>query len=193
MKNKEAGLQDIILISIKLISKSGEKASFSRLVKKSFELFPEQISLTDFPQYPDSLKLDRAWRSLRDKNLITGSPDSYFTLTKNGDLTAENLLKNMATLQHTGPSKFTTRSPSAKILERIRKSEHYKKFLKENTNFKFDEMRIRELLGFTLETPVKKVIGELDYLLKTSGKKTDKSLQDFLKYYKSNLKIEGKI
>ena len=61
-----------------------EKCTFERLIKECFTLFPETFSFPKYPQWPDSLKLDRQLRTLRKRKLITGNPRTYFSLTKLG-------------------------------------------------------------------------------------------------------------
>ena len=61
-----------------------EKCTFERLIKECFTLFPEIFSFSKYPQWPDSLKLDRQLRTLRKRKLITGDPKTSFSLTKLG-------------------------------------------------------------------------------------------------------------
>ena len=61
-----------------------EKCTFERLIKECFTLFPETFSFPKYPQWPDSLKLDRQLRTLRKRKLITGNPRTYFSLTRPG-------------------------------------------------------------------------------------------------------------
>ena len=61
-----------------------EKCTFERLIKECFTLFPESFSFSKYPQWPDSLKLDRQLRTLRKRKLITGDPKTSFFLTKLG-------------------------------------------------------------------------------------------------------------
>jgi len=61
-----------------------EKCTFERLIKECFTLFPESFSFSKYPQWPDSLKLDRQLRTLRKRKLITGDPKTSFSLTKLG-------------------------------------------------------------------------------------------------------------
>ena len=63
---------------------NGEKCTFEKLVKESFDLFPEIFCLSKYPKWPDSRKLDRPIRTLRKGKLITGDPKTSFSLTKLG-------------------------------------------------------------------------------------------------------------
>ena len=75
---------DLILFSIHSVASNREKCDFERLLKECFALFPQIFDFSKYPQWPDSLKLDRQLRTLRKRKLITGSPKTSFSLTKLG-------------------------------------------------------------------------------------------------------------
>jgi len=75
---------DQILFAIYSLTSNGEKCGFERLIKECFTLFPETFGFSKYPQWPDSLKLDRQLRTLRKRKLITGDPKIPFSLTKLG-------------------------------------------------------------------------------------------------------------
>ena len=81
---KKAKITNLILFSINSIIENKEKCTFERLIKECFTLFPEIFSFLKYPQWPDSLKLDRQLRTLRKRKLITGDPKTSFSLTKLG-------------------------------------------------------------------------------------------------------------
>ena len=81
---KKAKITNLILFSINSIIENKEKCTFERLIKECFTLFPEIFSFSKYPQWPDSLKLDRQLRTLRKRKLITGNPKTSFSLTKLG-------------------------------------------------------------------------------------------------------------
>lgn len=72
---------------------NNEQCSFERLVKECFTLFPETLKFERYPIWPDSRKLDRPLRALRDGKLIIGDPKTYFMLTKSGEKKAEIISK----------------------------------------------------------------------------------------------------
>jgi len=87
---RKTSINDLILFSI--FSLRG-KCSFEVLVKECFSLFPKSFSLLKFPKWPDSRKLDRSLRTLRNRRLISGGPKTIFSLTKLGKKTAEEIAK----------------------------------------------------------------------------------------------------
>jgi len=81
---KNLGINELILLGIYSIVNNGEKCTFERLVKESFNLFPEAFCFSKYPQWPDSRKLGRSLRTLRQRKLIKGDPKTLFSLTKTG-------------------------------------------------------------------------------------------------------------
>jgi len=75
---------DQILFAIYSATSGEEKCDFERLIKECFTLFPATFSFSKYPQWPDSLKLDRQLRTLRKRKLISGDPQTSFSLTKSG-------------------------------------------------------------------------------------------------------------
>jgi len=106
---KKARITDLILFGINFITEGDEdksssspfaaarenkeKCTFERLIKECFTLFPKAFGFPQYPQWPDSLKLDRQLRTLRKRKLITGDPKTSFSLTKIGQKIAVELAK----------------------------------------------------------------------------------------------------
>lgn len=86
---KNKSINDLILFCIDSVSLKKEKCSFERLTKECFSLFPKVFCLKDFPQWPDTRKLDRPLRMLREKKLIKGGTQTSFSLTKQGKIIAQ--------------------------------------------------------------------------------------------------------
>jgi hypothetical protein len=87
-KSSNFSVNDLILFCIHSIILNSEQCSFERLVKESFTLFPDALKFTRYPIWPDSRKLDRPLRALRNEKLIIGDPKTYFILTKSGEAKA---------------------------------------------------------------------------------------------------------
>ena len=84
----KVSVEDVILFCIHSVVANSEQCSFERLVKECFTLFPEMLKFTRYPIWPDSRKLDRPLRALRDDKLIVGDPKTYFILTELGETKA---------------------------------------------------------------------------------------------------------
>ncbi|MBD3207859.1 MAG: hypothetical protein GF370_00165 [Candidatus Nealsonbacteria bacterium] len=81
---KRASINDLILFALFVLEEEEKEASFERLTKKCFQLFPKVFALSDQQKWPDTRKLDRPLRALRNYGFITGSPQSIFKLTQKG-------------------------------------------------------------------------------------------------------------
>jgi len=88
-------VNDLILFCIHSVVLNNEQCSFERLVKECFTLFPETLKFTRYPIWPDSRKLDRPLRALRNEKLIIGDPKNYFILTKTGEEKAVAVSKKL--------------------------------------------------------------------------------------------------
>jgi len=92
-KNLNFSVNDLILCCIYSVVLNNEKCSFERLVKECFTLFPDTLKFERYPIWPDSRKLDRPLRTLRNEKLVVGDPRTYFALTKAGEKRAEEIAK----------------------------------------------------------------------------------------------------
>lgn len=188
---KKLSIEQLILVSIASVQGKKERCSFGRLVKESFSLFPEVFSLSEYPMWPDSLKLDRPIRKLRQMGFITGSPLTYFSLTKFGQGAARSLeikMKRQEEKKKLFINKLYTRSPDLALLKEISESEEFRKFLEDKKDYKPNNMRIREITKFTLEAPIEAVIESLDYLYQIAKKRKEKDLSEFLMRCKNFLR-----
>lgn len=88
-------VNDLILFCIHSVVSNSEQCSFERLVKECFALFPDAIRFARYPVWPDSRKLDRPLRALRNEKLILGDPKTYFILTETGERKAAIVLKTL--------------------------------------------------------------------------------------------------
>ena len=76
-----------------MVRDASKKCSFEILVHQCFALFPKAFSFSKHTEWPDSRKLDRPIRSLRKDKLISGSPKTFFSLTKRGRKRALEIAK----------------------------------------------------------------------------------------------------
>ena len=91
----KVSVNDLILFCIHSVVANSEQCSFERLVKECFTLFPDTLKFTRYPIWPDSRKLDRPLRALRDEKLILGDPKTYFILTDTGEVRAAAVAKSL--------------------------------------------------------------------------------------------------
>jgi hypothetical protein len=88
------------LIVFGLYSRAKEKkCSFEDLAIECFDLFPDNFCLNQYPQYPDSRKLDRPIRDLRRKGLIKGDSRSGIYLSVKGINRALQIERNFSQIK----------------------------------------------------------------------------------------------
>lgn len=91
---KKRSINELILFAINSVISKQKKCTFERLVEECFILFPKSFSFSQYSQWPDSRKLDRPLRTLREKKLITGDLKISFSLTKPGKKVVLETTKN---------------------------------------------------------------------------------------------------
>jgi len=90
---KSNSIQDLIIFVLYSFGNKG--CSFEKLVKECFNQFPQVFALKNYPQWPDTRKLDRPLRGLRKKKLIRGEPQTFFTLTSSGKKEAKEVAETL--------------------------------------------------------------------------------------------------
>jgi len=86
-------INNLILLGIYFTQMENEKCTFEKVVGKCFSYFPKMFSFSQYRNWPDSRKLDRPLRELREKRLITGDPKTFFSLTRSGEKLAQEIVK----------------------------------------------------------------------------------------------------
>lgn len=174
---------EIVLLSLdSVLRRTKKKCTFGELVKECFRAHPAMFALTDVPKWPDTLKLDRPLRTLREKGYISGSPVTYYTITNFG-YKVLNGLREKSHSGLTGPKIKATRSPDLLLLQQVEKSEDFIRYSTTKMQFRPSNMRIRELMKFTLETPNRTVINYLKHLKNSAIKSRLSEIEDYLELY----------
>lgn len=180
---KEKKLADQILLVVYEILTRREKCSFGRLTVECFKKYPDDFSLTEYKEFPDSLKLDRPLRELRQKGLVNGSPITLYNLTPYGKKVAEKIINVTGGVKTTGekPTK-ATRSPIANMIQAVEKSEHFQNFIK-NEDIKRNEMVIKGLINLPMETPRERVLSTLKDLQNEANVSGNINVEKFIRTY----------
>lgn len=85
---KKVSINELLLLCLFL--EDGE-ASFTELTERCFEEFPERFSLKNHKSWPDTRKMDRPLRFLKEDNLITQR--KKIKITKKGEKQAKEKLQ----------------------------------------------------------------------------------------------------
>jgi len=178
----------LIVFGIYSILQRGENCTFEKLIEECFSLFPKVFSFSRHSEWPDSLKFDRTLRTLREKGLVVGNPNTFYSFTKFG----EKIAKKTAQDLKTGLSKKTiTEKPKrdAEInwIYNLKRSDIFQRFLKGESSFIINNMELRNLLHCTLETPLRIVKQNLSYSINLAEEFKEEGLLKFLKLCQKKL------
>ena len=184
----EIPVAHLIVFGIYSILQRGENCTFEKLIEECFSLFPKVFSFSRHSEWPDSLKFDRTLRTLREKGLVVGNPNTFYSFTKFG----EKIAKKTAQDLKTGLSKkIITEKPKrdAEInwVRNLQKSEAFHRFLKGEKSFIINNMELRSLLHCTLETPMRIVKQNLSYSINLAEEFKERDLLKFLKLCRKKL------
>ena len=153
-------IDELVIYGVYRIYQSGEECTFERLVYECFTLFPHEFSFKRYPQWPDSARVNKSWLRCRtDKGWLIGTVKESFRLTDLGITMAKRVEKKL-NMKKVSPSdsqkaKVRDRERYDSILRNLRESDIYKEFINNPEKFILDETSFRQLLGCTLETPVR--------------------------------------
>ena len=81
---KKITINNLILFGVYSVLNEKNECDFEDLIEKCFTLFPKAFSLSKNKNWPDSRKLDRPLRLLRNKKLISGNLQDSVSLTSSG-------------------------------------------------------------------------------------------------------------
>lgn len=84
-------INKLIIIGLHLVLERKKECSFQDLVEKCFGLFPKTFQFENHSEWPDTKKLDRPIRTLRNQGLLMGDSKTGLLLTSKGKKLAINL------------------------------------------------------------------------------------------------------
>lgn len=177
-------IQDLILFGIYSVIKNGETCTYERLVAGCFHQFPKIFGFKRYQLWPDSLKFDRPLRTLREEGLIVGSVRDHFELTEFGEKIAEethSVLENKGTIINRKVA-IKGRSVDDKLIEYIKESEPFKKFLNNPLEFTLSDSEFRSFLRCTLETPKRVIKQNLEYYKNVAKSYNERQVLQFLSF-----------
>lgn len=186
-------IQSLILFGIYSVINKGEICTYERLVAECFQLFPEVFGFKRYPQWPDSLKFDRPLRTLREEGLIVGSVRDHFELTEFGKRKAQETKSflNAGGIVFAKEISSKGRSVEDKLIEYLRGSELFRKFLTNPESFTISELELRSLLRCTLETPKRVVKQNLEYYKNVAKSYKEEKILQFLSVCETELMRKG--
>lgn len=190
---------DLILFCILKVEQVKEDCTFERLVYECFTTFPDRFSFYTY-RLPDSIKLDRQLRTLRKSRLISGNNKYGFKLTESGYRLATQLQKYITSTSLKSPQKENGAVQSRNIkggrkekimINKIISSSLYKKY-EIDTNVPLNADAVRIVFFGTLETPLKSLLDNIEYIEKIARKSDDSKLVSFIDKCKKFIRSKEK-
>jgi hypothetical protein len=181
----KVSIDELVIYAVYQIYQSGEECTFERLVYECFTLFPNDFGFKRYPQWPDSARIDKSWLRCRtDKGWLIGSVKEGFKLTDLGFKMAERTEKRLKINKLSPedyPRKVTKdRERYDSILRNIRESEKFQEFANRPDTFSLSEMNFRQLIGCTLETPLRVIKQNLQLYRYAAQVYGDTTVTEFL-------------
>jgi len=185
----QVDIHSLILVCIDNVISNNDDCTFERLVYECFGNYPKVFSLFRYPQWPDSNKLDRPLRKLRERGLVVGSPKLGFLLTEDGKHKVSRIRKTLALQKQTKPKQRILKGKERNFVAYIKSTELYRRFETDKNSFDISEQEFIDLLRGTLETPRYVLKQTLVQYQKLSNEIGDVDLMEFLSKCEVKMKI----
>jgi len=175
----ELSLNDMILISVSNVSHTNDICTFERLVFECFKSFPKNFGFRKYPDWPDSSKLNRPLRKLREQGYLKGGAKTQFALTELG-------IQRLKNISHIESDEVELIRPATGteelILQSLLKNKLFQDFNKDSAVIDNLDMReIRRLLGSTSETSITTLKNNLIFAIRIATEYKENNLLQFLK------------
>ncbi|MDI6788331.1 MAG: hypothetical protein QME51_08165 [Planctomycetota bacterium] len=193
--------QDLMLFGIYSIIRNSETCTFERLVAECFSNFPIVFGFRRYPNWPDSLKFDRSLRTLREQGLIVGGMGGKYSpgeisLTEFGEKKAREIKIELNNIKHiivNRRPKTTGRSIDDKLIDYLKSTSQFKKFINDRNVFSISEPEFRNILRCTLETPQRVLKQNLEYYKNLAKPYNETQVLEFLDHCENLFSKEGVI
>ena len=151
-------IDELLTFAAGQVEAAGEECTFERLVYECFSLFPAQFAMQRYPDWPDSVRVEKTWRRCRtDRGWITGSVQEGFRLTERGAQVAARVGRALGKGEAPKPKASDTaraRERHEAMLKYVRRQPSFEKYRESPEGFAIrDPDDLRVLLNGTLETP----------------------------------------
>ena len=188
-------LYELVTIGILRLNQSKLETNFENITVILLRLFPDKFSLTYFPEFPDTIRVDNTLRlDCKHMGVVKGNRPKGFVLTGKGQILGEKILQKI----ESGSGKVKSsanfsRNRFIKLVKGVTESSGYKKFVSKNLKeikkfdvceslhctMNADEVHLRENLG-TLTSHAIQTEKIPDY------KQVSKSVLSYLQFIESN-------
>lgn len=144
-------LDPLVAIAILKLYESGMSTSMESIAVTAFKLFPDKFSMTQFPQYPDYMRVFTSVR-MHLKSFVEGNmKKNIFILNGKGKIFAEKSLQRIESGDNSQNKKSDfRRKKNTRLVLSVTKTDGFKKF-KENNLLKINKFDVCETLHCTTE------------------------------------------
>ena len=150
-------IDELLAYAVGQVAGAGEECTFERLVYECFNLFPKHFSMQRYPEWPDSVRINKTWLRCRtDRGWIVGSVQEGFRLTERGRRAAEKVARSLGGESASLPEPNggnRARERYEAMLRSIRRQPAFKAYQSSPKAFSLNDAELRVLLMGTLETP----------------------------------------
>ena len=126
-------LDSLVTVGIYKLNQNNVETSFENIAVILQKLFPDKFSLTYFPEYPDSLRVDNTLRlDCKHSEFVRGSrKEGRYILTGKGNENAEITINQINLgIKSKKSSNEYGRNKYVKLIQGVTKTDGYKKFIK---------------------------------------------------------------
>ncbi|MBT4328110.1 MAG: hypothetical protein HOD60_14590 [Candidatus Nitrosopelagicus sp.] len=145
-------IDPLVVVSLFKLYESQESTSMESIAVTAFKLFPDKFSMTQFPEYPDYMRVFTAVRMHLKKYVEGDMKKNSFLLNGKGRIYAEEILERFefGTGSSSKPKKEFKRKKNTKLILAVTKTIGFKKFEDKNLD-KINRFDICETLHCTTE------------------------------------------
>jgi hypothetical protein len=145
-------IDPLVVVSLFKLYESQESTSMESIAVTAFKLFPDKFSMTQFPEYPDYMRVFTAVRMHLKKYVEGDMKKNSFLLNGKGRIYAEEILERIesGTGSSSKPKKEFKRKKNTKLILAVTKTIGFKKFEDKNLD-KINRFDICETLHCTTE------------------------------------------
>jgi len=181
-KYETIDLDRLVMYTVIQLEKLEVELSLENIIVGAFILFPKKFSMSGFPEYPDSTRVEKAlWRCKGKKRLWIGgkTPHGYFVtdVTRNISSQIEIQLLSSVNIEHR--AKATRLRRKENIIRATINSPAYKKY-KDGLGSSISEQEFCHLLQATLDSSKETIKENLKSLKLISEDHDQKELLGFL-------------
>lgn len=150
-------IDELLTYAVGQVAEAGEECTFERLVYECFHLFPDKFSMQRYPEWPDSVRVNKTWLRCRtDRGWIVGSVQEGFRLSERGRQVATRVSHALGKGESPRPEQNEggrARERYEAMLKYVRRQQAFQTYQSAPDSLTLSDADLRVLFNGTLETP----------------------------------------